>query len=104
MTRIKRLLRIVPLLAVAACPSLTDVQAPDIVLPARVANAAGAKIMMNAALGQLSTGFGYWGFNFPMTDEAISAFNDPTDERGYVSVLVSGGLNIGGYTSDYFQQ
>src|SRR5258708_8538623 len=104
MTCIKRLSRIIPLVAVAACSSLTDVQAPDIVLPSRVANATGAKIMMNGAIGALSPGYSYWGFYFPMTDEAISAFGDQTDQRGYSYILVSGGIDVGGYTSGYFQQ
>src|SRR5258708_27749756 len=104
MTDPKMLSRIIPLVAAAACSSLTDVQAPDIVLPSRVANAAGAKIMMNGAIGAMARGYGYWGLYFGMTDEAISGLNDITDLRGYSYVLTSGGIEVGSYTSVYFQQ
>src|SRR5258708_30952650 len=99
MTDPKMLSRIIPLVAAAACSSLTDVQAPDIVLPSRVANAAGAKIMMNGAIAAMARGFSQWGFYFPMTDEAISSFNDQTDLRGYSYILVSGGIEVGSATS-----
>src|SRR5258708_349406 len=104
MTLIKKLSGIVPLAVVAACSSLTTVDAPHVVLPDNLASPSGAKILMNGAIAKLSLMYGEWGFYFAMTDEALLGFSDPTDQRGY-SYILTNDYNtwIGGYVS-YFGQ
>src|SRR5260221_356578 len=104
MTRTMRWSRIIPLVLVAACSSLTEVQAPDVVLPDKVANAAGARLLYYGAIGDLPPVFAYWGIYFAMTDEAMLGFTDKTDSRGYSSVLQPPYSDwVGGYVSYYAQ-
>src|SRR5258708_3514812 len=99
MTSIQKLSRLLPLVAVAACSSLTNVSSPDIVLPDKVANAAGAKLLYVGAVGSLALPYIYSGYYSDITDEMIVGFSSHTGIRDYSYILGTEGYDVGGYLS-----
>src|SRR5260370_29261913 len=103
----KMLSRGIPLVMVAACSGLTNVQAPDVVGVDQLSSANGAKIMANAAISTLASMVAENGLYGVLTDESIFGFTSAEDQRAFSVVLSANtnqGSGIGGHKSYYTQQ
>src|SRR5882762_1888976 len=89
--------RLLPLVAIAACSSLTKVDAPDIILPSNIANAAGARLLYAQAAGGMAYMYGLYSYTWDITDELTSGFGSPTDTRQFSTIVSNNSSNDVGY-------
>src|SRR5689334_6382595 len=105
MNRYNKMWRLLPLVAVAACSTLTKVEAPDIILPTNIADAAGARLLYVGAATSMGKMYGYFGYTWDLSDEVISGFGNSTDQRAFSNTVSSNSsADVGyGYVYQYGQ-
>jgi starch-binding outer membrane protein, SusD/RagB family len=102
MTNIKRLIRVLPVVAFIGCSNITEVQAPDVTGIDQLSNIAGADVLRNGAWVRLQYALDYQAYyGAAIGDEFTATFdNDLIDGRGE-SVIFDPARGIGNILNYY---